>query len=100
GGRRRAMSGRQLPPETQPLPGPAAEAALEPLPAVLDGIVEESRVAGNEAERLHARELIGGLVTEVVQGSVVPQRDLSAGIDARIAELDRIVSDQLNAILH
>jgi type VI secretion system protein ImpC len=69
-------------------------------PALLDAIVEESRIAASETEKAHARDLIGELVAQLVQGTVTVQRDLATSIDARVAELDQLISAQLNVILH
>jgi type VI secretion system protein ImpC len=79
----------------------AALAAAEPAEAnLLDAIIDQSRVAATEQEKGHARDLIGALVDEVLSGAVTVSRDLSASIDARIAELDVLLSDQLNAVMH
>ena len=68
--------------------------------SLLDNIVDESRVATNELEKTHARDQIASLVDEVLAGTVTVSRDLAASIDARVAELDKLLSDQLNAIMH
>jgi len=82
------------------------EQAAKPAPAVeldtslLDQIVEQSRVATSSSEHERARDLISELVTQVMQGTMVISSNLSATIDARLAELDRMISDQLSAIMH
>lgn len=81
-------------PGLQALPGAASG------PALLDEIVEASRLAADETEKAHARDLVGELVAEVQRGGVRLDRDLAASIDARVAELDQLLSDQVNAILH
>lgn len=68
--------------------------------SLLDSIIEQSRVATNEQEKSYTRDLIGELVNQVLAGSVTVSRDLAASIDARVAELDAILSKQLNAIMH
>lgn len=68
--------------------------------SLLDSIIEQSRIASNAAEKVRTRDLIGELVEQVLQGSVTVSRDLCASIDARIAELDALISGQLNAIMH
>lgn len=68
--------------------------------SLLDNIVDESRVATNDLEKIHARDQIASLVDEVLAGTVTVSRDLAASIDARVAELDKLLSDQLNAIMH
>ena len=67
---------------------------------LLDQIVSESKVAFTETEKLSARDQISQLVDEVLAGTVSVSLDLAASIDLRIAQLDQILSDQLNAIMH
>lgn len=68
--------------------------------SLLDQIVEHSKVATNASEKANARDQIGELVDEVLAGTVTISKDLTASIDARIAELDQLLSDQVNAIMH
>ena len=80
---------------TAPLETPPAQ-----LGTLLDDIVERSRVAANETEKVHTRGLVGEFVDQILEGSLVIHKDLATSIDLRIAELDRLLSAQLNAILH
>ena len=74
---------------------------VEEAPAsLLDFIVDNSRVAANASEKATARDQIAELVDEVLAGTVALSRDLAASIDARIAELDQLLSDQVNAVMH
>lgn len=76
-------------------------AVVEESPAsLLDFIVENSKVAANPNEKASARDQIAELVGEVLAGTVTLSKDLAASIDARIAELDQLLSDQVNAIMH
>lgn len=68
--------------------------------SLLDTIVQQSKVAVNESEKSHTRGLIGELVDQVLSGTVTVSTDLVASIDARVAELDRLISAQLNTIMH
>jgi type VI secretion system protein ImpC len=74
---------------------PAAQAA-----DLLDTIVAESRVAKSDSEHTRARDLISELVKEVLEGTVVMSDNLSATLDARVAQLDALISDQLSAVMH
>lgn len=67
---------------------------------LLDAIVDESRVATNEQEKTHARDLITELVDQVLAGTVTISKDLVASLDARVAEIDHLISEQLNAVMH
>ena len=75
-------------------------AAVELDTGLLDRIVEDSRVARSTSEHARARDIISELVTQVMDGTVVMTSNLSATLDARLAELDRLISAQLSAIMH
>lgn len=77
---------------------PAAVAAEAS--SLLDQIVAESKVAKSAAEHSRARDIIGELVSQVMAGAVVISENLSATLDARIAELDALLSTQLSAVMH
>ena len=79
----------------QAAPQAATEAA-----SLLDTIIDESKAATNELEKARARDLIGELAQQVLAGEVTVSRDLTASIDARVAELDALISAQLNEIMH
>lgn len=68
--------------------------------SLLDKVVNESKVARSDAERVRAKDLIGELVSQVLDGAVVISSNLSATLDARVAELDALISAQLSEILH
>src|SRR5690606_2998886 len=74
--------------------GSAAEMGL------LDQIVEKSKVARSEAEHHRARDIISELAREVLQGTVGVSENLGLTLDARVAELDRMISDQLTEVMH
>ncbi len=67
---------------------------------LLDAIIDESHVATNETEHAHTKHLMYELVDQVLAGAVTVSKDLAASIDMRITELDKLISDQLNAIMH
>lgn len=67
---------------------------------LLDQIVAQSKVARSDAEHARARDIIGELVREVMQGTVVVSDNLSITLDARIAEIDQLISAQLSEVMH
>jgi type VI secretion system protein ImpC len=67
---------------------------------LLDQIVENSKVAKSEVEHNRAKDLISELVSQVMQGTVVVSANLSAMLDARVAELDQLLSAQVSEIMH
>lgn len=77
-----------------------AEQAALPEESLLDRIVSASKVARSETEHSHARDIIAELVREVLDGTVVVSENLGITLDARIAELDRLISDQLSEVMH
>ncbi len=81
-------------PEVQSAPAAAPEVDL------LDQIVAQSKVAKSDAEHARARDLVGELVNQVLDGAMLVSDNLSATLDARVAELDRLISAQLSAIMH
>ncbi|AWI54192.1 type VI secretion system contractile sheath large subunit [Aquabacterium olei] len=68
--------------------------------SLLDDIVAKSKVAKTTTEHARAKDLIAELVKEVMQGTVTVSDNLSATIDARIAELDQLISMQLSEVMH
>jgi len=78
--------------------GQAAAGASEI--SLLDNIVAQSKVAKNSTEHNRAKDIIGELVKEVMDGTVVVSDNLSATLDARVAELDALISAQLSLVMH
>ena len=82
-------------------PQRAAEqrAAEQAAPAsLLDQIVEQGRIAPDARER--GKSLVKEFVAQVLEGSMTVSRDAEAMINARIAQIDHLVSIQLNEIMH
>lgn len=71
-----------------------------PPASLLDSIISESRVARSETERERTRDLIGELVAQVLEGEMTPSKDLIAVLDARIADIDALLSEQMNEVMH
>ncbi len=67
---------------------------------LLDQIVTQSKVARSETEHQRARDIITELVREVMDGTVVVSDNLSATLDARVAEIDELISRQLSEVMH
>jgi type VI secretion system protein ImpC len=68
--------------------------------SLLDTIVSQSKVARSDVEHSRAKDLISELVREVMQGTVVVSDNLSVTLDARVAELDELISRQLSEVMH
>jgi type VI secretion system protein ImpC len=80
----------------QPQPYTADGAA----PSLLDQIVSDGRLGRDAAGQARGRDLVREFVAQVLEGSVTVGRDTEAMINARIAQIDRLVSQQLNEIMH
>ncbi len=85
---------------TQASVAPAQAATTTSEPGLLDQIVEQSKVARSDAEHQRARDIISELAREVLKGTVVVSENLNLTLDARVAELDRMISEQLTAVMH
>ena len=67
---------------------------------LLDQIIEKSKVAKSDAEHQRAKDIISELAREVLEGTVVVSDNLNLTLDLRLAELDRMISEQLTAVMH
>ena len=67
---------------------------------LLDQIVEEGRVGNDAASKERGKSQIKEFVSEILQGHMTVSRDAEATINARIAQIDHLISLQLNEILH
>ena len=78
-----------------------ASATLE-APSLLDRIVQEGKMANDPSQNSYARKLLGQLATQILDEGMKtsPDKGVVAAINERVAEIDRILSDQLNAIMH
>ena len=78
----------------------ASQAETVESDGLLDQIVEQSRVAKSGAEHQRAKDIISELAREVMSGTVVVSDNLNRTLDARVAELDQMISEQLSAVMH
>ncbi len=67
---------------------------------LLDQIVEQGRVGTDAASRERGKSLVKEFISQVLQGEVTVSKDTEAMINARIAQIDHLLSLQLNEILH
>src|SRR5512142_3053769 len=78
-------------------PAKQQEVADAPL---LEQIIQEGRFNRDAAARERGKDMIQAFVAQVVEGQVALSRDADATINARIAQIDHLISLQLNDILH
>jgi type VI secretion system protein ImpC len=67
---------------------------------LLDQIVEEGRFGNEPASRERGKNLVKEFVAQVLDGSMTISSDAEMMINARIAQIDHLVSIQLNEIMH
>jgi type VI secretion system protein ImpC len=68
--------------------------------SLLDQILTEGRLARDDYQKERAKDMIGEFVTQVMAGELTMTKDMDTTINARIAEIDRLISAQLNEIMH
>ena len=67
---------------------------------LLDQIVEQGRLAKDPSAKERGKNLVKEFVAQVLEGSMTISRDAEAMINARIAQIDHLISLQLNEVLH
>src|SRR5712691_12716712 len=67
---------------------------------LLDQIVEQGRLGREAVARERGRDMVKEFVSQFLEGEMTLSRDAEAMINARIAQIDHLVSIQLNEILH
>ena len=67
---------------------------------LLDQIVEQGRLGKDPAARERGKSLVKEFVSQVLQGEMTVSRDTESMINARIAQIDHLLSIQLNEVLH
>src|SRR5919112_6878405 len=67
---------------------------------LLDQIVEQGKVGRDAEQKARGRDLVSRFVAEVLEGQMTIARDTEAMINARIAQIDHLLSLQLNEVLH
>ena len=68
--------------------------------SVLEQIIEEGKLARDETQKAGARDLISEFVGQIMEGTMTVSKDTEAMINARIAQIDKLISDQLNEVMH
>src|ERR1700722_13053617 len=89
------MAKEQAQPQTA-----AAAQATQAESSLLDQVISETRIGRDEEQREQSRRQIATLVDEVMKGTVRVSKDIEASINARIADIDALLSSQLNEIMH
>lgn len=88
------MSEERTAAAAQTAPAKAAEGSL------LDKIVDEGRLGREPSVRERGKDMVKEFIAQVVAGEMTLSRDADATINARIAQIDHLISLQLNEVLH
>ena len=67
---------------------------------LLEEIIQEGRMAHDEGQRPYAEDMISEFVNQILAEGDSVSSDASSAINDRIAEIDDLLSDQLNEIMH
>ncbi len=80
---------------------PQAPAAAEaPELTLLDQIVEQGRLGKDAAAKERGKDMVKQFVSEVLAGQITVSKDTEVMINSRIAQIDHLISLQLNEIMH
>lgn len=82
------------------MPQQQAQQAETTSTSLLEQIVEQGRFGTETAQRERGRSLIRKFVSEVLEGAITIRPDTESMLNARIAEIDRLLSLQLSEIMH
>jgi type VI secretion system protein ImpC len=87
-------------PKTQAAPAAVTTHAAPSEVGLLDQIVQEGRLGKDAPAQERGKDMIRQFVSEVLEGSITVGRDTEAMLNARIAQLDHLISLQLNEVMH
>ena len=68
--------------------------------SLLDQIVAQGRFGKDTLAQERGKDMVKEFVNQVLEGKMTLSRDAEASIGVRIAEIDRLISLQLNEVLH
>ncbi|MEO5860149.1 MAG: type VI secretion system contractile sheath large subunit [Pyrinomonadaceae bacterium] len=68
--------------------------------SLLDKILADGKMARDDHQKERAKDMIGEFVSQVMAGELTVSKNMDLAINSRIAEIDRLLSVQLNEIMH
>ena len=68
--------------------------------SLLDQIVEQGKMGKDAETKSRGKDLVKRFVSEVLEGAITINRDTETMINARIAQIDHLLSLQVNEIMH
>jgi type VI secretion system protein ImpC len=67
---------------------------------LLDKILAEGKMARDDFQKERSKDMIAEFVNQVMAGELTMSKNMDLAINSRIAEIDRLLSAQLNEIMH
>jgi type VI secretion system protein ImpC len=80
--------------------GPASAEVRTEEVSLLDQILDNVSPSDQPERRAAARDMVADFARQVLDGAMVYAKDTESMIKTRIAQLDGLISDQLNAVMH
>jgi type VI secretion system protein ImpC len=68
--------------------------------SLLDQIIDDGRLARESSQRDFAKDVVGEFVSQIMEGEMTVSENTEAMINARISDIDKLISDQLNEVMH
>ena len=68
--------------------------------SLLDKILTEGRMGRDDFQKERAKDMIGEFVSQVMSGELTMTKNMDVAINSRIAEIDRLITAQMNEIMH
>lgn len=68
--------------------------------SLLDKILSDGRMDRDDFQKERAKDMIGEFVGQIMAGQMTMSKNMDLTINSRIAEIDRLISAQLNEIMH
>src|SRR5215467_1939095 len=85
-------------PENDPTnPAAKPEATKE---VTVERLMTEGKMVRDDSQLVHARSLVNEFATQALEEGMTVSDDVVAAIKTRIAQIDQLISDQMNTILH
>lgn len=68
--------------------------------SLLDQILTEGKLGRDEFQKERAKDMIAEFVGQVMAGELTMSKNMDLAINSRIAEIDRLLTSQMNEIMH
>lgn len=78
----------------QQLNAPAAEKTL------LAQLLDEGKMAREEHQIPRALDMLSTLIDKIMEGEIIISNDIEASVKAAIAQIDKLLSNQVNEVIH